>query len=462
VSDTPYTFAHPGFSGYIGVAREDITPPVGIYNRNWGASVHDVAAGIHRPLTLTVLTLQAEKDGAPLILAAADLGWWRDPKDEWYVRGALLDALGLDSARFLFNFSHTHAGPALCRDDADNPGGEFIAPYLDSLRHDLIATTRRALSRAQPAMLDFAYGKCGLAVNRDMPAPATSPPQYLCGFNPSVPADDTLLFGRVCNPDATIRATLVNYACHPTTLAHENHMLSPDFVGGMAEVIESRTKADCLFLQGASGELAPRSQYTSLLAAAEKNGATLGYAAYGTLRGMIPCGQGLAYEKAVPSGAPLAIWKLTPHTYSSALAAVQVEVEMPIKPEWQGETDEERQWAASGEPALLERLHRRRRTRLALGGAATAKMPLWAWRVGNALFIGHPNEAYSLLQTELRAAFPDTAVAVMNVTNGWYGYLPPADLYGTDIYPVWQTPFAPGCLELLIAQSKAEARRLLA
>ncbi len=46
-----------GFKGIIGVARRDITPPVGIYARQWGAELHDVAEGIHRPLCVTVLSI---------------------------------------------------------------------------------------------------------------------------------------------------------------------------------------------------------------------------------------------------------------------------------------------------------------------------------------------------------------------------------------------------------------------
>ena len=38
----------------------------------------------------------------------------------------------------------------------------------------------------------------------------------------------------------------------------------------------------------------------------------------------------------------------------------------------------------------------------------------------------------------------------MNLINGSIGYLPPADLYDTEVYPVWQTPFDRGCLELTI------------
>ena len=37
----------------------------------------------------------------------------------------------------------------------------------------------------------------------------------------------------------------------------------------------------------------------------------------------------------------------------------------------------------------------------------------------------------------------------MNLTNGSIGYLPPRDRYDLDTYPVWQTPFAMGSLDLL-------------
>ena len=60
------TYSLPSFNGLIGVGREDITPPVGIYARNWGAAKHDVAEGVHRPLTLTALTLQDGPEGSPL------------------------------------------------------------------------------------------------------------------------------------------------------------------------------------------------------------------------------------------------------------------------------------------------------------------------------------------------------------------------------------------------------------
>ena len=463
---TPKTFSHPGFSGFIGVAREDITPPVGIYHRNWGAATHETAEGVHSPLTLTVMTFQAAENGDPLVLAAADLGWWRDPKDERQFRQSVLDALNLDPARFMLNFSHTHAGPVLCRDDADKPGGDLIEPYLDFLRDALIRAAHHARQNAQKATLDFRYGKCGLAANRDFLTPDGK--RYLCGFNPNAPADDTLLIGRVF-VEGTLGATLANYACHPTTLAFENRLISPDFVGKIRETTErwfGQTRP-CLFLQGASGELGPRIGYVAPRVPvptgfAEGNGSTLTTSIQACLMVMkeIPPGSQLRFQGVVESGAPLAIWDYEPYSHPPHLNAVCVDVELPIKPEWRGETEEERQWEAVGDAASLERLRRRRRIRLALGGGETAKMPLWVWQVGDAFFVGHPNEAYSHLQIELRAAFPDTAIVVMNVTNGWHGYLPPADCYGTDRYSVWQTPFDKGSLEILITRCKEEIERL--
>src|SRR5438105_8025614 len=50
--DTPQTRCR------AGVARCDITPPVGIYHRMWGAAVHDQATGVHRPLLATALWLE--------------------------------------------------------------------------------------------------------------------------------------------------------------------------------------------------------------------------------------------------------------------------------------------------------------------------------------------------------------------------------------------------------------------
>src|SRR5690554_5261361 len=105
---------HSAFQGLIGIAREDITPPIKISVRNWGAAKFNGAKGIHRPLTLTCLTFQSAKKQKPLVLISADLGWWKNSEDEKFVRAEILKALSLDESRLMFSLSHTHAGPNLC------------------------------------------------------------------------------------------------------------------------------------------------------------------------------------------------------------------------------------------------------------------------------------------------------------------------------------------------------------
>ncbi|NCO34315.1 MAG: hypothetical protein GW893_10730, partial [Armatimonadetes bacterium] len=95
----PPSTHRPIFTGHIGVAREDITPPVGIYCRNWGAATHDAAEGIHRPLTLNVLSLQREPNGTPCVLVEADLGWWRSLETERRFREQVLQELSLNPSR---------------------------------------------------------------------------------------------------------------------------------------------------------------------------------------------------------------------------------------------------------------------------------------------------------------------------------------------------------------------------
>jgi hypothetical protein len=444
------------FLGEIGIARADLTPPVGINARNWGAATHDVAEGVHRPLTATVLAVSTADDPAPLVLIAADLGWWKSRDDEGFVRGAILEACGLDPARLLLSFSHTHAGPNLYREEHAKPGGDKIGPYLETLRARLTAAAREALASRQPARLSWRYGRCDLAQNRDLPRPAES--RHIVGWNPAEPADDTLLVGRVIAADSgRALATLVNYACHPTTLAAENRLLSPDFPGAMRELIETATGAPCLFLQGASGDLGPAAQHGSDPAVADRLGRRLGHAVLATLESWPDALHEV--DEVVESGAPLGIAHPRPPAASSVLRATQPSVDFPLKPH-EAIADSEAALHACTDRALRERLWRQRAVRRIVGDGPISAQPLWLWRLGEAAIVAHPNEAYSPLQIELRRLLAPHPVAVLNVTNGYAGYLPPRDHYTRNQYSVWVTPFAAGSLEQLIASARDGLRAL--
>jgi hypothetical protein len=445
------------FCGLIGVAREDITPPVNIYSRSWGAAKHDVAEGIHRPFTLTCLTFQKSADDPPLVLVSADLGWWKSD-DELEFRQGILDGLSLHPSQLMVCLSHTHAGPSLSTENADKMGGDLIAPYLKQVRKSVIRGVETALTGARRSFLSWRYDKCTLATCRDLPDPKAD--RYIVGYNPAVPADDTLLVGRVTDEKNKVVAVIVNYACHPTTLAWQNTRLSPDYIGAMRQTVEQQTSAPCLFLQGASGELAPAEQYVGELEVPETHGRRLGYAVLSALEAMLPAESRLEFSGVVESGAPLAIWTRKPQEASLILLSEMMEMELPLK-DLPSVTEIDQRLQNCSDRVLKERLWRQRAVRRIVGDGQNARFPVWIWRLGDSLLIGQPNEPYSSFQIDLRKLLAPCPVAVMNLTNGAIGYLPPRELFKHDLYQVWQTPFEFGGLELLTDKTFRTAQALL-
>lgn len=453
------------FAGQAGLAVTDITPPVGIFCRNWGAALHDTAQGIHRPLLLTALAICDAAGGDPLLLLDADLGWWASLAYERKFRGRVCAALGLPEERLLFCLTHTHSAPLLCTPEPQWQGGDLLAAYLVAVEERTIETARQAIASLAPARIEWHQGRCGLAANRDLPDPAPpAAPRLVCGFNPANPADDTLLVARITNTAGTPLATIANYACHPTTLAWDNDLASPDFVGEMRSTIERGGAGRGLFLQGASGELAPRYQYVGDPAVADAHGRGLGHAVLATVHAMEPPGQRLTYDRVVESGAPLAVWRREPgptNPLIQSLAAKRRTVELPLK-DWPSAAELAAQFAACTDRPIAERLRRKLRIREALGDGPAFPLEIWGWRIGEALVLGTMAEAYSSIQQNVRAAFPDRAVVWLNLVNGSIGYLPPAPLYDVDVYQVWQTPFDRGGLETLEAAAIDLGRELLA
>jgi hypothetical protein len=441
----------PGFRGRIGVARENITPEAGIYCRNWGAAEHDTAEGVHRRLFITTLTLQPLGGGDPLVLIDADLGWWRSLDLERKFRQQLLDRLGLDSSRLLFCLTHTHSAPPLTDQiDPDWQGGELLEPFLDDILTRTGDAVQEALESAVEATLEWQYGRCDLAQARDLDHDG----RIVCGFDPApaCPPDDTLLVGRVTDADGELTAVLVNYACHPTTLAWENRLISSDFVGMMRRTIqEAEPNALALFFQGASGELAPKHQYTGDVDVADRNGRQLGHAALATLAAMEPAGQQLLFDRVVESGATLGIWRNAPAELSTQLEAEIIEVKLDLK-DWPSADELETQRVAETDRALEERLRRKRDIRRNIGDGSEYSLPVWVWRIGDLVLAATMCEAYSSIQKTLREQVGDQPLLYLNLANGSVGYLPPAELYSADAYQAWQTPFASGSLEKLTTE----------
>lgn len=443
----------PGLRARFGVSRWDITPELEVCVKNWGATDRWFARGVHRPLTGTALAISEGNDSPSLLLITLDLGWWRARADADRLRLSLCDALCLPEENLIIHLTHTHAGPLLDSKPPPEANPKVTVAYLDTLRETCIAGAKAAIDDLRESSLLFHTGTCGLATHRDLPDPDNLQ-RLLTGFHPHEPADDTLVVARVFDEANRTRATLVNYACHPTTLAWENDLISPEFPGAMREVVEASTNAPCLFLQGASGELAPSEQYVRDASTADRHGRVLGHAALSSLEMLAPGMGDMVYEGALESGAPLALWSPATGELPQNVSASAPSVDLPLKPDLPSVEEIRTQMADAPDGFAYERLVRQLRVRESVGDGPTSLEKIWSWKLGAGALVGVPFEAYSILQRELRAEFPH--LLVLNIANGHLGYLPPAPLYrGRSLYTVWQTPYAEGSLEAVTSLSKA-------
>jgi hypothetical protein len=421
----------------IGVARLDITPPDGTRWKLWGAATAQTAAGIHRPLAATALAIVA--DNSPLVILSLDVCEWADLADEAVVRQRILHNSGLHPDRLLLHSTHTHSGQAPCTRQAHLPGGQHLAEHLELIASQAAAAAAQAIACAEPAVLTWGVGHSQLAAHRD----EISHGRAVVGYDPSVPADDTVLVGRVTTATAGVVAVLVSYACHPTVLGWGNRMISPDYVGAMRELIEDQLPGSTtIFLQGASGELAPARQYSQDPADADRAGRSLGHAVLAALELMPAADHRLMPIGIVESGAPLGVWAEQPTTPTNTVRVSRLDLQLTRAQQPVALTTE------LPEHVHAERLARAELVKLAAGVATELPYSVWLWELGPLVLVAHPGEAYSWLATHLRQALAPRPVLVANLTNGAGAfYLPTRAAYDHPSYTVEQTPAGPGSLE---------------
>ncbi|HEY6483357.1 MAG TPA: hypothetical protein VIY54_07505 [Steroidobacteraceae bacterium] len=403
--------------------------------------------------------LAAAADDSPLILLALDLSWWRSVADELELRRALLQASALSDDRLIVHVSHTHAAPSTFRGLADRPGGHLIGAFREQIERTCVRLISAARGSARPAILSWAKGSCHLAFNRQFVSPADG--AVVVGLNPAAKADDTLLVGRVADAAGTIYATLVNYACHPTSLGGANRLISPDYVGAMRETIEKETGGvPCVFLHGASGDLTPRRSFEADVAAAERNGLEIGHAALGVLASMYPPGIGLEWIGIEESGTKLAVWRERPFAANCAVEARQVTVplavvDMPSKEELQ------RAIADATQEYVRERLRRKLGLRETVGDGQASDFRFLVWRLGDAFLVALPAEAHSSFQMQLRSRFPAQQIAVLNIANGYLSYVPPREDYTRNTYQAQVAIYKSGAAECILSAAGATIATLL-
>lgn len=466
---------------------KDITPPIGIYHRMWGAALHDRATGIHRPLEARLLWLEP-RDSEPYDsesnISEPNFSRTREARILLSLDHCILDAQEIESIResihqstaipkqnILVTLTHTHGAGWMSRSRSSLPGGELLGPYLDGLALQMGQLALEAKKHIEPLSIVYGKGRCELAAQRDYFDIERQ--RFVCGFNPLGEADDTLLIARITNANGKIIGNIINYACHPTTLAWDNTLISPDWVGAMRETIDKELGGLSLFLQGASGDLGPREGFVGDTAIADRNGKQVGHSALSTLATLPYPNTEYRYSGPVISGTAIGTWQHRPISperetslnrwhWESLVVELPYRIDLPSIEQTLAERDHwlnEEQKARQNQDELRVRdcraqVEQRTRQLTRLNHLVPGKsypITVHIGLVGDAIWIFLPGELYQIFQTTLRRRFAPNPIVITTLTNDWQpGYIPPASTYGYEIYQEVIAATAPGCLELMV------------
>lgn len=222
----------------VGLARVDITPETNIRLAGYAARSKGESEGVLQKLEAKALAFGTDAQ-RPSILITVDLVGI--PGHITTKLGEKLSAkLGIDPAQLVICASHTHSGPevgnllnilqyrgAAAYSDSLLELGQLrhIAQYIDLLSHKLEELSLAAMKDRKPALVSWVQGQALFAKNRR---------------TEGGPVDVALPVMRITGPDGKLRAVLVNYACHGTTLSGDINRMHGDWMGESQKLIEAR------------------------------------------------------------------------------------------------------------------------------------------------------------------------------------------------------------------------------
>lgn len=217
----------------VGVAKIDITPEGPIRLAGYGARSKSESDGIIHRLEAEAMAFGKDAEHPSVVITIDLVGITERITSQ--VKQHLLEKAGIDPAQVVICASHTHGGPEIGNllnilqyreggySDSLLPLDQsvHIAQYTEMLTQKLEEVAVAALNNRKPALVAWGQGQASFAANRR---------------TKGGPVDPALPMMRVTDPDGTLRAVFVNYACHGTTLEGINE-INADWIGEAKKLI---------------------------------------------------------------------------------------------------------------------------------------------------------------------------------------------------------------------------------
>ncbi|HSI77907.1 MAG TPA: neutral/alkaline non-lysosomal ceramidase N-terminal domain-containing protein [Lunatimonas sp.] len=221
---------------YVGVSTIDITPESPIRLAGYGARDKNPSEGILHRLNAKSLAFGRDDQG-PSILITVDLVGIPAIITK-NVTERIEEKTGIAASNLVICASHTHGGPEVGNllNILQYRGASFsdsllrldelleISRYTDRLTDQLVEVALASLEERAPALVSWGQGSMGFAKNRR---------------TAGGPVDQSFPLMKITDPSGKLKAVLVNYACHGTTLEGSVNQIHGDWMGEAQLMIES-------------------------------------------------------------------------------------------------------------------------------------------------------------------------------------------------------------------------------
>jgi hypothetical protein len=389
-----------------GVARLEITPPVGLDLTGYLAR-ENPSIGVRDPLYVRALVLDDE-DRQVALISCDLLGFDRALMVELRDRIAL--RTGIPAPHVMVACTHTHGGPATMRlVDC----GEIDPAYVEGLLPRMVDAVAQAQSHLEPATLAVGHAQSTAGVhNRRTPGDVIDPAVGLL---------------RVDESAGKPLAVVVNYTCHPTTLTSDNCRITADYPGLVVDRIEAECGGVALFLMGAIGDVGPIARGEESLATVGNGVADAALAALPTLAANALTRISVASEVLALPLLPLPSrddWLALRASYeSAALAAEQSANPASAKAQWAMVHWTERMFEQMQDESL----------------SPTVEVEIQTLRLGDLVIVGVPGEFFVELGLQIKEKLQKAGVQqvmIVGFANGNVGYIPARRAYPKGGYEI--------------------------
>jgi neutral ceramidase len=399
-----------------GLARVDITPPLGLPVGCWAAR-KALAQGIHEPLVAQALVLSDGETSTAIV--ATDLVF-AGVELATAVRGQVA-RFGIPVDVISVHASHNHSAPSLSR--GSTVGGLPDIPaferYADLLADQLAGAIYAAWRRLEPVRVGSAVGSApGLSGNR---------------VRHERIVDDSLAVIRIDRADGRPLAAIVNFTTHPITVGGATVEWDAEYIGPLRETVEAAVPGiECIFLQGCAGDVAPYDWWFGNYEASrhgyeirDRLGHALGEAALG-LHGKIDPQPG----SRLAAAATTLDLRRRRHEYEpNEIRELIAELEAQSDPEWPEVWGPEVHTMTSAQ--MFPRTYKLGALRMYLDMLERSDEPVRAEVVGIALddtaIVTNPFELFNAAGRRIKDASPFATTLAAAYANDYAGYLPESE-----------------------------------